>query len=78
MCGIAGIVNIGRNAEVASLLLDKLIAAVQDCEPDGFGLDKDNNICFIPCQPPRSSYVSYGNHRTEYRKFLSGQFAFAI
>ena len=77
MCGIAGIVNIGRNAEVASLLLEKLIAAVGDCEPDGFGLDKDN-ICFIPCQTPRSSYHPHGNHKAEYLKFLSGQFAFAI
>ena len=44
MCGIAGIVNIGRNAEVSRELLENMISAVRHRGPDGFGFYKDNGI----------------------------------
>ena len=44
MCGIAGIVNIGRNAEVSSELLEDMITAVRHRGPDGFGFYKDTCI----------------------------------
>ncbi len=44
MCGIAGILNIHREANISMELLEDMIAALRHRGPDGFGFYKDNNV----------------------------------